>query len=96
MSEDSQPVEVKRGDRGELGQGTPGSRLKTLWHEKKCPGSLKEFVRSLTDNPDAKTWRANKLGKNNKKRSDANLKRAREEAQATRLAKRKRAEKGSK
>lgn len=96
MSEDkkeTQEQEIKRGSRGPLGEGTPGSRLKALWHDqpsKTRPASLKAFVRSLTDNPDAKVWLENKAGKNQQGRSEANLKRAREESQATRTAKRKR------
>ena len=94
MSEDNQQVEVKRGNRGNLGKGTPSSRLKSLWHENKCPGSLKQFVRSLSDNPDVAVWRASKSGKNNQKRTDVNVRKARESSQSTRLTRRKKSDKG--
>jgi hypothetical protein len=39
-------TEKKRGERGRLGKGTPGSRVKSLWSNFGAPGeSLKLFVR---------------------------------------------------
>jgi hypothetical protein len=76
-----------RGDRGELGKGTPGKRLKALWRRLKFAGSLKAFLRTLKDNVDLKAWKLSKAGKSNQKRTDANAKRVRETGQATKLAK---------
>jgi hypothetical protein len=87
-TEQKQPEKV-RGDRGEVGQGSPGSRLKALWHAAGGRGSLKQFVKTLKDNADAKSWLANKHGKNNQKRTDANIKAALEARSATKVAKRK-------
>jgi len=89
--------EVKRGNRGEVGLGTPGSRLKSLWHRynknaRKTGGkvsTLKVFLREIKDNPDVKAWKANKAGKNNQKRTEANARRARDEGNATRLSRKK-------
>jgi hypothetical protein len=91
MSEDN-----NRGNRGEVGHGSPGSRLKALWHAKKCPGTLKQFVRSLKDNPDVALWKANKSGKNNTPRSADTIRRAKEVGQATKQARRKKSDKGGK
>jgi hypothetical protein len=82
--------EKVKGNRGEVGKGTPGSRLKALWVASKDGRSLKAYVRSLLkDNPDAKLWLNNKKGKNDTKRSDANVANARAIGQATKLARRK-------
>lgn len=60
---------------------------------RRLPGapSLKAFARALAKEGDqvAKDWFANKRGKLNQKRSDANIKAAREAAFATKSAKRK-------
>lgn len=60
--------------------------------------SLKQFARQLLKDGDpvAKEWFANKLGAKNQKRSDANIKAARETGQATKAAKRARAAKNQK
>lgn len=60
--------------------------------------SLKQFARQLLKDGDpvAKQWFANKLGAKNQKRSDANIKAARETGQATKAAKRARAAKNQK
>jgi hypothetical protein len=53
--------------------------------------SLKAFAKALAKDGDqvAKDWFANKRGKQNQKRSDANIKAAMEARQATKAAKRK-------
>ena len=85
-----QKQEKSRGDRGELGPGSPGKRLKALWHAEGKGRSLKAFVKALgKDNADVKTWFASKHGKNNQKRTDANIKAAMEARNATKVAKRK-------
>lgn len=78
-----------RGQRGELGTGSAGIRLKNL-HAKQGRGlSLKTFVRdqAKAGNPDAKEWIANKRGANQMKRSENSLKRIALERSATKLAK---------
>jgi hypothetical protein len=66
-----------RGSCGELGKGTPSSRLKAKWHKDKTRMSFKRFVRELAKNGDvdAKTLLANKLGKNDAEPSAAKLER---------------------
>lgn len=51
--------------------------------------SLKQFARQLVKEGDstAKEWFANKLGAKNQKRTDANIKAAKDAAQATKAAK---------
>jgi len=94
MSEDKVVTEKKQNDRGKVGEGTAGKRLKALWHEAGAHGSFKSFVRSLSNNPDVSMWWASKRCENERARSDLNLKRVREERTATRAAKRKKKEGG--
>lgn len=98
MSDEQSVVqESGKTNRGVVGQGTPGSRLKALWHKEGKGKSLKQFARSLVkDNADAKRWLENKLGKHDQKRSDANATLARTIGQATKAAKRKKKGEGGK
>ncbi len=96
----SEPV---RGDRGEVGKGTAGSRLKSLWHSecftKKELGlvqiagspSLKAFARAKAKegNQDAKDWFECKAGALNETRSDKNKSRIALEKQASKAARKK-------
>ncbi len=56
-------TEKKRGDRGKLGKGTPGKRLKSLWRKFSANESLKLFVKrelkSITKD-DGPQWLASK------------------------------------
>lgn len=72
-----------------VGTGTPGSRLKSLFHKSGRGLTLKQFVKDQfkAGNPDAKAWYANKAGKSNQKRNANNIKRILLEKQATKLAK---------
>lgn len=89
--------EKKRGERGELGKGTPGSRLKGLWHshtamstKKGTPAlSFKAFVKTLKDNTDVSVWVANKRLQNQDRKSDVKLALNKVIAAATKLQKRK-------
>lgn len=79
----------ERGERGELGTGSAGIRLKNL-HAKQGRGlSLKTFVRdqAKAGNPDAQAWIANKRGANDMKRSENSIKRIAIEKNATKIAK---------
>lgn len=53
MSEEKKP-----GPRGELGKGTPGSRVKHAWRRAGRPGSLKRAARlaATNGNADAIAW----------------------------------------
>lgn len=78
-----------RGERGELGTGSAGIRLKNM-HAKQGRGlSLKTFVRdqAKAGNVDAKAWLDNKRGVNDMKRSENSVKRIAIEKNATKLAK---------
>ncbi len=104
-NENTQTVvtEKSRGDRGELGKGTAGSRLKSLWHSecftKKELGlvqiagtpSLKAFARAKAKegNQDAKDWFECKAGALNESRSDKNKSRIALEKQASKAARKK-------
>ncbi len=87
MSDDK---DSKRGSRGELGTGTPSSRLKSLYH-KNGFGSFKQFVKEQmkAENPDAKLWFENKKGLHDQKRKPENVSRARLEASATKMSRKK-------
>lgn len=108
MSNEENKVETKqeekaRGNRGEVGKGTAGSRIKTLWHSecftKKELGlvqiagtpSLKAFARAKAKegNQDAKDWFDCKAGALNESRSDKNKTRIALEKQASKAARRK-------
>lgn len=96
MSEDKVEVkseDQKRGFRGEVGNGSAGSRLKGLYNKTAKAIEFKRFVRDLAKagNVDAKQWFANKKGALDKKRSDANIARVQLERAATKQARRKKA-----
>jgi hypothetical protein len=104
-NENTQTVvtEKARGDRGELGKGTAGGRIKALWHSEcftkkdlgltKIAGtpSLKAFARakSKEGNQDAKDWFECKAGALNESRSDKNKTRVSLEKQASKAARKK-------
>lgn len=89
MSEENKTEEKKRGDRGELGLGSAGTRLKNLHASMGRGLTLKQFVRDQlkAGNPDAKEWYANKTGKNRSKRTEKSIARISLEKNATKLAK---------
>tara|TARA_B110000503_G_C6853795_1_gene291977 strand:- start:118 stop:411 length:294 start_codon:yes stop_codon:yes gene_type:complete len=96
MSEDKVEVkseDQKRGFRGEVGNGSAGSRLKGLYNKTAKAIEFKRFVRDLAKagNVDAKQWFANKKGALDKKRSDAAIARIQLERAATKQARRKKA-----
>lgn len=80
---------TERGPRGEIGTGTPGSRLKQLHAESGRGLSLKTFVRdqAKAGNADAKTWIDNKKGLNEMKRTKEKETRILLQKSATKLAK---------
>lgn len=111
MSNEENKVETKqetktesaRGDRGEVGKGTAGTRIRSLWHSscftKKDLGlvqiagtpSLKAFARAKAKegNQDAKDWFDCKKGALNESRSEKNKARIALEAQATKASRKK-------
>lgn len=83
-------LKTNKGQKGELGKGSPGKRLKELWKTKGAKGqSLRAFVKSLKDNTDVKNWFANKAGENEKERSEVNAALAKTCASATMQGRRK-------
>lgn len=63
----------QRGPMGELGDGTPGSRLKSQWRKSKSNVALREFARGLCKVKtagweDAAAWLSSKLARNLPKR----------------------------
>lgn len=90
MSDEVKTEDQRRGNRGELGTGTPGTRLKNLHAAMGRGLTLKQFVRDQVKagNPDAKQWFANKHGAADMKRSEASIKRILVEKGATKLARR--------
>lgn len=96
MSEDKVEVkseDQKRGFRGEVGNGSAGSRLKGLYNKTAKAIEFKRFVRDLAKagDADAKQWFANKKGAMNQKRSELNVARIYLERAATKQARRKKA-----
>lgn len=91
MSDEVKTEDQKRGNRGELGTGSPGIRLKNLHAATGRGLTLKQFVRDQlkAGNPDAKQWFANKHGAANQKRSEENRKRVLLESTATKASRRK-------
>jgi hypothetical protein len=88
-----QPVaQPKTHDRGVVGEGTAGKRLKALHAKEKSRLSLKRFLRSLpTDHAatsDIQKWFSSKRGKLSTKRSDNNIALARTIASATKAGRR--------
>lgn len=79
---------VSRGDRGELGTATAGLTIRQRWHAEAGGGSLKQFARKLLKEGDAvaQEWFANKRGAKNQKRSDTNIKAAKETSMASKAA----------
>lgn len=91
-------VEKKQNDRGVVGKGTFGSRLKSL-HAKSGRGlSLKTFINDeiAAGNPDGKQWLLDKQGAFNAARSDNSVKRISVEKSATKLAKKSKGKAGGK
>lgn len=106
-NEENKTVETKtetaRGNRGEVGKGTAGGRIKTLWHSEcftnkdlglvQIAGtpSLKAFARAKAKegNQDAKDWFDCKRGALNETRSEKNRARVALEAQATKASRKK-------
>lgn len=82
-------AEKVRGPRGEVGTGSPGSRLKQLYAESGRGLSLKTFVRdqAKAGNVDAKTWLDNKKGLNEQARTKESVARILLQKSATKLAK---------
>jgi len=73
------PATPKRGPRGNIGEGTPGTRLKSAWRrarkEKESPfkGSLRSFVKKFSDGylaDDAKSWLMSKSGGTPEEKAD--------------------------
>ncbi len=52
-------TEKKRGERGRLGKGTPGSRVKSAWRAEGSKLSLRDFARKL-GTEDSKEWFSSK------------------------------------
>lgn len=79
---------VSRGDRGELGTATAGLQMRQRWAAEAGGGSLKQFARRLlkAGDPIAQEWFANKRGALNAKRTDANIKAAKETSMASKAA----------
>lgn len=92
MSNDNMTEEkvstVSRGDRGELGTATAGLKMRQRWRDEAGGGSLKQFARRLLKEGDsiAKEWFANKGCALNQKRSDTNIKAAKETSMANKAA----------
>ena len=86
----------ERGDRGEIGSGTPGSRLKRLHAETGRGLSLKTFVRdqAKAGNVDVKTWMDNKKGLNEMARTKESVARITLQKSATKLAKKSKGKSG--
>lgn len=82
-------VTVERGPRGDIGTGTPGSRLKRLHAESGRGLSMKTFVRdqAKAGNVDAQTWMDNKKGLNEMQRTKDSVARILLQKSATKLAK---------
>lgn len=80
---------TERGERGEVGTGSPGSRLKNLHAASGRGLSLKTFVRdqAKAGNADAKAWLDNKLGLNEMKRTKESEARILLQRNATKMAK---------
>ena len=69
------PTETSTQGRGDVGSGTPSSRLKGLFHTDGKGMSLKTFARKLgNDSEDAVAWFANKGGSLEDKAKAARLK----------------------
>jgi hypothetical protein len=67
-----------RNSKGELGTGTPSSRMKSKWHKDKTSRqSFKQYLRAQAKSgvQDAKDCLANKSGQNDAKPSEAKLER---------------------
>ena len=80
-----------RNVRGDLGEGTVGSRLKSRWHKEGKGLSLKQFARKLVASGDklAQDWFDSKRGLMNQSRTDKNKQRLLLEKQATKASRRK-------
>lgn len=82
--------EQKRGERGEVGTGSPSTRLKARWRKEGKGASLKEFATSIAkSDPEVQKWFDAKAGKFEEPRSEKNLARIQMEKQASKSAKRK-------
>lgn len=82
-------VTNERGERGEIGTGTPGSRLKRLHAATGRGLSLKTFVRdqAAAGNVDAQTWVDNKKRLNEQARTKESIARIALQKNATKIAK---------
>jgi hypothetical protein len=94
MSEDTTVVSSAvdgRNSRGEVGEATPALTIKQQWKAAKTRLSLKAYVRVQVreGNQVAKDWLANKSGKRNQKRSDANIALAKVICSASKAARKK-------
>jgi len=89
-------VTTVRGERGEIGTGTPGSRLKRLHDESGRGLSLKTFVRdqAKSGNADAQAWLDNKKGLNQMTRTKESVARILLQKSATKLAKKSKGKSG--
>jgi len=95
-SEELVPVNIStKGDRGIVGEASPGLQVRQLWRDSKTHESLKAFARRIVSpkseaKPEhkliVKNWFANKKQTNNAKKSDKNLKRITEERMATKAS----------
>jgi len=92
MSEE-QVQENQRGSRGEVGKGTPSTKIKALWkREGKSNEALKRFARRMIKekkNTDAQMWFDCKAGKFDMERSEKNIARIQLERQASKSTKKK-------
>jgi hypothetical protein len=96
MSEENKQ-ESGKNSRGEVGPGTPATKVKALWRAEGKGMSLKKFARSIVkDNADAKRWLENKTGKHDTAPKEANVALAKVIAAATKAAKRKKKGEGGK
>ena len=84
-------VKRKGGPRGTVGKPTAGLTVKQLWHASESGLSLKQWARTQMRSGDAtaKAWFDHKDGSLDLKKSDLNVKAAREARVATRTAHRK-------
>lgn len=94
MSEENKAVVSEKsfsGDRGEVGVATAGLKMRQRWAESGKLIPLKQFARALLKegDADAKEWFGNKRGAKNQKRSDANIKAAKETSMASKAARQK-------
>lgn len=87
----------KGGERGTVGKPTAALTLKQRWHASGSGLPLKQWARlqMKTGDNTAKTWFDHKAGSLNAKRSEANVKSAREARVATRATRRKKKSEGS-